>query len=156
MRLDPAGYPFILGALAAAVLIGLLFNAKATVPFLILAGFFVFFFRDPERHVPANAANSVLSPADARVRVAAPAEAAASPDGEWRQVSIFLSPMHVHVNRVPVSGLITRVSFVPGRFLPAYRSEAASVNERCETWIDHAGQMVVARQIVGVLARRVV
>jgi phosphatidylserine decarboxylase len=71
-------------------------------------------------------------------------------------VTIFLSPMDVHVNRIPVSGRITRVAYTPGRFLPAYREDAGSTNERSEIWIDHKGQTIVARQIVGVLARRVV
>jgi phosphatidylserine decarboxylase len=62
----------------------------------------------------------------------------------------------VHVNRIPASGRVTKVSVTPGRFLPAYRSDAATMNERSEIWIDHAGQPVVARQIVGILARRVV
>ena len=74
----------------------------------------------------------------------------------WQQISIFLSPMDVHVNRIPASGRVTRVSYTPGRFLPAYRHDAATVNERSEIWIDHDGQTVVARQIVGILARRVV
>jgi phosphatidylserine decarboxylase len=64
--------------------------------------------------------------------------------------------MDVHVNRIPVSGRITRVDFTRGRFLPAYRHDAGTVNERSEIWIDHHGQTIVARQIVGVLARRVV
>jgi phosphatidylserine decarboxylase len=64
--------------------------------------------------------------------------------------------MDVHVNRVPASGRVTRVSFRRGRFLPAYHHDAATVNERSEIWIDHGGQMIVARQIVGILARRVV
>jgi phosphatidylserine decarboxylase len=64
--------------------------------------------------------------------------------------------MDVHVNRVPASGRVTKVSYTPGKFLAAYRHDAATANERSEIWIDHAGQMVVARQIVGFLARRVV
>ena len=64
--------------------------------------------------------------------------------------------MDVHVNRVPVSGRVTRVSFQRGRFLPAYHRDAAATNERSEIWIDHHGRTIVARQIVGVLARRVV
>ena len=71
-------------------------------------------------------------------------------------MSIFLSPIDVHVNRIPVSGRITKVSLKPGRFLPAYRDDAGSENERSEIWIDHDGRTVVARQIVGILARRVV
>jgi phosphatidylserine decarboxylase len=90
------------------------------------------------------------------VIVAGPALAAAAPPGVWQQISIFLSPMDVHVNRIPVSGRITRVNYIPGRFLPAYRADAGSANERSEIWIDHDGRTVVARQIVGILARRVV
>ena len=125
------------------------------IPFLILAAFFLFFFRDPERGSPADDA-AVVSPADGRVLVAGPAIAEAAPPGTWQQISIFLSPLDVHVNRVPASGRVTRVSFTRGRFLPAYRHDAATTNERSEIWIDHGGQMVVVRQIVGILARRVV
>lgn len=112
-------------------------------------------FRDPERRATA-AEDDVLAPADGRVLVAGPAAPAASPTGEWQQVSIFLSPLDVHVNRVPVGGRVSKVSVTPGRFFPAYRPEAAAENERSEVWIDHAGETVVTRQIVGILARRVV
>lgn len=155
MRIDPAGFPFIIGAVAAAVLAGLLLGWGFAFPFLVLAGFFLFFFRDPDRQIAASD-EVVLSPADGRVLVAGSAEAAAAPPGEWLQISIFLSPMNVHVNRVPVSGRVTRVSFQRGRFLPAYHRDAAATNERSEIWIDHGGRPIVARQIVGVLARRVV
>jgi phosphatidylserine decarboxylase len=64
--------------------------------------------------------------------------------------------MDVHVNRIPVGGRVTKVSFKAGRFLPAYRHDAGTANERSEIWIDHNGQTIVARQVVGMLARRVV
>jgi phosphatidylserine decarboxylase len=155
MRIDSAGLPFIGGALVLALVSGAAVSWVLAIPFLILAAFFAFFFRDPDRAVPPGD-DVVLSPADGRVLVAGGAIADAAPPGRWQQVSIFLSPMDVHVNRVPASGRITSVSFTPGRFLPAYRHDAGSANERSEIWIDHAGQMVVARQIVGMLARRVV
>jgi phosphatidylserine decarboxylase len=155
MRLDPAGLPFIAGAVALALVSGAAFGALFALPFIALAALFVFFFRDPDRVSPADA-NAVLAPADGRVIVAGPALAAAAPPGVWQQISIFLSPMDVHVNRIPVSGRITRVNYTPGRFLPAYRADAGSANERSEIWIDHDGRTVVARQIVGILARRVV
>ena len=155
MRIDPAGYPFIGGALVAAALAGAGIGLALGIPLLVLTGFFLFFFRDPERRVHASA-DAVLSPADGRVLVAGPAVPAAAPPGEWLQISIFLSPMDVHVNRVPASGRVTRVSFQRGRFLPAYHHDAAATNERSEIWIDHNGRPIVARQIVGVLARRVV
>jgi phosphatidylserine decarboxylase len=155
VRIDPAGYPFIGGAAAAALVTAAFGWLWLALPFLVLAAFFLFFFRDPERRV-ATGDDLVLSPADGRVLVAGPALAEAAPPGEWLQISIFLSPMDVHVNRVPVSGRVTRVTYTPGRYLPAYRHDAATVNERSEIWIDHHGRAIVARQIVGVLARRVV
>jgi phosphatidylserine decarboxylase len=157
MRLDSAGLPFVVGALALAVVSGATIGWTMATPFAVLGAFFVFFFRDPERRAPgAEDADVVLSPADGRVLVAGPAVASAAPAGAWQQISVFLSPMDVHVNRVPVSGRVTRVTFTRGRFLPAYRPDATTANERSEIWIDHGGQLIVARQIVGVLARRVV
>ena len=98
----------------------------------------------------------MLSPADGRVLVAGPADPRAAPPGEWKQISIFLSPMDVHVNRSPVSGRVIKVDFRRGKFLPAYHHDAAATNERSEIWVDHNGRTIVFRQIVGILARRVV
>jgi phosphatidylserine decarboxylase len=157
MRIDPAGLPFIGGALALALAAGAAVAWLLALPFLVIGAFFVFFFRDPDRtFASADRDDVVLSPADGRVLVAGDAVAAAAPPGTWQQVSIFLSPVDVHVNRVPVSGTVTRVAYTPGRFLPAYRHDAATTNERSEIWIEHRGQTIVARQIVGILARRVV
>jgi len=155
MRLDPAGLPFIGGALLLAVVSGAAVAWLLAIPFVALGLFFAFFFRDPERVSPAGA-DVVLSPADGRVLVAGPAVAEAAPPGSWQQISIFLSPMDVHINRIPASGRVTEVRYTPGKFLPAYKHDAASANERSEIWIDHDGQSIVARQIVGILARRVV
>jgi phosphatidylserine decarboxylase len=155
MGIDRAGFPFIGGALAVAAVTALVGLPRLAVIPLVLALFFAFFFRDPER-VPDAGDGDVLSPADGRVLVAGPAETESAPAGTWQQVSIFLSPMDVHVNRIPVGGRVSRVIVTPGRFLPAYRSEAASQNERTEIWIERAGQTIVCRQVVGVLARRIV
>ncbi|MSO45361.1 MAG: phosphatidylserine decarboxylase family protein [Acidobacteria bacterium] len=157
MRIDSAGLPFIGGALAGALVSGIAIAWAVAIPFLVLAGFFTFFFRDPDRQPPTDehAKHAVLSPADGRVLVAGPATPDAAPPGSWQQISIFLSPMDVHVNRIPVSGRVTRLTYTPGTFVPAYHHDAAK-NERSEIWIDHHGQFVVARQIVGALARRVV
>jgi phosphatidylserine decarboxylase len=156
MRIDPAGLPFIGGALLLAVLTGVWGGWPFAVAFLVLSGFFLFFFRDPHRRVTAGA-DAVLSPADGRVMVAGAPTGQAFPPGNWKQISIFLSPMDVHVNRIPVSGRVTRVEYHPGRFLPAYKAEAGDLNEYTEVWIDHGGgQTIVVRQIVGILARRIV
>jgi phosphatidylserine decarboxylase len=88
--------------------------------------------------------------------VAGAGEPQVAPEGAWQQISIFLSPMDVHINRVPFGGRLTRVTYRPGRFLPAYRSESGAENERTELWVERLGRTVVFRQVVGVLARRVV
>jgi phosphatidylserine decarboxylase len=155
MRIDPAGWPFILVALLPAGVLAWLGYGGWAVPLAVLGACFLFFFRDPER-TTAGAAADVVAPADGRVMVAGLAAAEAAPPGSWQQISIFLSPMDVHVNRAPISGHVTKVEYRPGRFLPAYRREAAAENERNEVWIDHDGQTLVCRQVVGVLARRIV
>jgi phosphatidylserine decarboxylase len=154
MRIDPAGWPFVFGGAAVAALIGLAAGWTWGVAACVLPAFLLFFFRDPHRAIGARA-DDVLSPADGRVMVAG------EPIGDfagkpWRQVSIFLSPMDVHVNRMPVSGRVMRVRYHPGRFLPAYRREAGDLNEYTEVTMDAGGRAVIVRQIVGVLARRIV
>ena len=155
MRIDPAGWPFILGAAVITAFAWLLAGPLVGVPLLLLSSFLLFFFRDPDRVHNAPPA-AVLSPADGRVMVAGAPTGESTPPGDWQQVSVFLSPMDVHVNRIPVSGRVMRVEYHPGRFLPAYKKESGDLNERSEVTIDHAGQPIVVRQIVGVLARRVV
>jgi phosphatidylserine decarboxylase len=122
---------------------------------LILTCFFLFFFRDPERSITKDA-DAVISPADGRVMVAGIPTGEACPAGNWQQISIFLSPMDVHVNRMPIGGRVTKVEYHPGRFLPAYRADAGDLNEYTEVTVDHHGQPIIVRQIVGVLARRIV
>jgi phosphatidylserine decarboxylase len=97
----------------------------------------------------------VVSPADGRVMIAGPTDRRWAPPGEWKQITIFLSPMDVHMNRIPVDGRVTRVVYTPGKFLPAY-DEASNDNEMNEIWMDHNGHTVVVRQVVGILARRIV
>ncbi len=112
-----------------------------------------FFFRDPERTPPA-VPGAVLAPADGRVR-----EVRELPDpfvGEAVRVSIFLSPLDVHVNRSPIAALVTDVEYRPGRFLAAYRSQASEENERWTLRLQGESARVTVSQIAGVLARRVV
>jgi phosphatidylserine decarboxylase len=155
MRIDPAGWPFIGGSLILAIIALWFFGAGGAAIFLVLACFFLFFFRDPERSITKDA-DVVISPADGRVMVAGIPTGAACPAGNWQQISIFLSPMDVHVNRMPIGGRVTKVEYHPGRFLPAYRADAGDLNEYTEVTVDHHGQPIVVRQIVGVLARRIV
>ncbi len=153
MSIDRAGLPFIFAALAPGAVLVLVGRPWWGAPFLLLAAFFAFFFRDPERRPPPGK-TLIVAPADGRVMWAGPAVEAA-PAGAWQQVTIFLSPMDVHINRVPAGGRVTRVDFRGGTFLPAYKPESAR-NEQTEVWVEHDGQPIVFRQVVGVLARRVV
>jgi phosphatidylserine decarboxylase len=155
MLIDRAGLPFVGGALLLAVVAGIWFGRAWSVPFLVLTAFFLFFFRDPHRTVPSGP-NLVVSPADARIMVAGGRPGAGAPAGEWQWISMFLSPLDVHINRTPVEGDVTRVEYHPGTFLPAYRPEAGALNEWTEVWFERPGGPVVCRQIVGILARRIV
>jgi len=112
-----------------------------------------FFFRDPQRKPPADV-NVVVSPADGRVtrvRKITPEEYD-SPT----LVSIFLSPLDVHINRAPIAGVIKDVSYVPGKFLMATNERASAVNEQNALTIEGENVTVVCKQIAGILARRVV
>jgi phosphatidylserine decarboxylase len=155
MKFDRAALPFVAGALAPGILLALTGRHRAAAPWVALAGFMLYFFRDPDRVAP-DGRGLVLSPADGRVLFAGSAQPGVAPPGTWLQVSIFLSPLDVHINRMPVAGVIQRVRCQPGRFLPAYRPESAQQNSFTETWIDTGTHTVVARQVVGVLARRIV
>ena len=111
------------------------------------------FFRDPER-TPPVLPGALVAPADGRVM------GIAAVDDGWVgpavRMSIFLSPLDVHVNRAPVAGLVRAVDYVPGRLLAAYRPEASEQNERCTVALDGERARVAVRQISGVLARRIV
>jgi phosphatidylserine decarboxylase len=155
MRIDPSGWPFVLGGLVLAIVALSLVNPFVGIALLVVTAFFLFFFRDPEREVVAPP-SAVVSPADGRVMVAGPSTTASFPADRWQQISIFLSPTDVHINRMPVSGRVTQVKYHPGRFLPAYRADAGELNEYTEVTVDHDGIIVIVRQIVGILARRIV
>ncbi|HKP46133.1 MAG TPA: phosphatidylserine decarboxylase [Pyrinomonadaceae bacterium] len=121
--------------------------------FFIVAAFMAFFFRDPRRNSPHDPA-LVLSPADGRVtRVAAIEEgnpAAAT------LVSIFLSPFDVHINRAPIAGRITNITYTRGKFLMATDKRASLVNEQNCLTIEGEKITVICKQIAGILARRII
>ena len=154
MRIDRAGYPFIAAGLVPAVVLAANRKYALAAPFALLGGFMAYFFRDPEREVPQEP-DVVVSPADGRVMIAGPGDGRWAPPGQWKQVTIFLSPLDVHMNRTPVDGRVTRVDYRKGKFLPAH-TPAANDNELNEVWIEHNGQAIVFRQVVGILARRIV
>ena len=164
MKLDPDGLPFIaLAAAPSAVAVAgrrpRLAAALGLLPVAMAA-----FFRDPERQPDQGVAVSedvVLSPADGKVMYVGPADPRATPAGDWQQVVIFLSVSDVHINRSPYAGMVTSVTYRPGKFLAAFTEASGAENERSEITVvrdlDGGGQRtVVFRQIVGMLARRVV
>ena len=154
MRIDPAGWPFVGIGVVIAALVAAVAGSTSGVAALVLPAFFLFFFRDPERHT-ALGPREVVSPADGKVMVAGTPAGGFDP-AVWQQVTIFLSPMDVHVNRMPLAGRVKSVKYHPGKFLPAYKREAGDLNEHTEVVLDHGGQTIVVRQIVGILARRIV
>lgn len=154
MKIDRAGYPFIAAALLPAAGLASSKRTGLALAFGLLGGFFAYFFRDPDRAIPGEP-DLVVSPADGKVMIAGPTDHRWAPPGDWNQVTIFLSPMDVHINRTPVEGTVRRIEYRPGAFLPAYKA-SANANELNELWIDSHGRTVVVRQVVGVLARRIV
>ena len=155
MPIDRSGVPFVAAAAIPAVALVALDLLWWSLPFVIVSGFFLFFFRDPPRH-PPPARGLVLAPADGRVLVAGEVVSGDPPEGRWWQVSIFLSPIDVHINRVPIGGVVTHIHRRSGKWFAAYSSEASSSNERTEVAFRHNDVVIVFRQIVGILARRIV
>jgi phosphatidylserine decarboxylase len=146
------GWPFIVGAAAIAVGLTLTGRRRLALPFWAASLASVGFFRDPERDVPI-VSNGVLSPADGRVLGV---EDAVDPFvGPSTRVSIFLSPLDVHVNRAPIGGLVVDVIYTPGRFVAAYDPDAGD-NERCAIRLQGDSARVTVVQIAGVVARRIV
>jgi len=122
--------------------------------------FVLYFFRDPEREIPPGS-DLLLSPADGTVSTVEKVRDASGGSQENWRVGIFLSLFNVHVNRVPVRGKVISLHYRPGKFLPAYRRQAAEENEQNVIVIQGrqhpgAGYPVVVKQIAGILARRVV
>lgn len=120
-------------------------------PLLGLAGFVLFFFRDPERAVPAEP-DALVAPADGKVLAVEETTADGAPQ---TQVSIFLSIFDVHVNRAPIAGTIRRVEHRPGKFHLASTRRASRENERNEVVLESDGTRVIVRQIAGLVARRI-
>ena len=154
-KFAPEGYPFIVisGLITAGVCIwpGPYFSAVPAVVFL----FMLWFFRDPERVAPQGP-DVFVSPADGRVIVARPGREEKYLRAEVQQISIFMSPLNVHVNRSPCDGRVKTVSHNKGKFLAAYLEEASVRNENIEMVLStHYGDILV-RQVAGYVARRAV
>ncbi len=146
------GYYYALGLAVAAVLLGWLAGwLWALIP-IALAVFFLWFFRDPERVIPP-AQGAVVSPADGKVTDVSPATV----NGVcWTRISIFLNVFDVHVNRSPISGVIRDIRYQRGKFMNAMNPACAEKNEQNSVTVEGEGQILIFKQIAGLLARRIV
>jgi phosphatidylserine decarboxylase len=151
----PEGYPFILiPALAGIVAWSFGAPALAAVCWLVMLAC-VAFFRDPPRRSAAPP-EVVLAPADGKVLSVGASPAALAALGLPQQLSIFMSPANVHVNRAPISGTVREARHTPGAKLPAFRDKASELNEHSFVLLEGAAGTVAYKQIAGSLARRVV
>lgn len=146
------GYYYGLALIAAGILLGWLTHPVWAILPILLACFFLWFFRDPERAVPQDP-NAMVSPADGKVT-----DISTVVVGQEKRlrVSIFLSVFDVHVNRSPVSGVVRDVRYQRGKFLDARSPDCADLNEQNIVTVDGDGRTVVFKQIAGLLARRIV
>ena len=148
----PDGYYYALAMAGAAVLVGWLAGPVWALPACLLALFFLWFFRDPERAIP-DSAGAVVSPGDGKVT---DVSAVVINDIAWTRISIFLSVFNVHVNRSPIAGVIREVRYQKGKFLNAMNPASAEHNEQNAVTVEGDGQTIVFKQIAGLLARRIV
>jgi phosphatidylserine decarboxylase len=133
---------------------GWLFAAGALLALLTL--FTLFFFRDPHRYVIVEP-DLLLSPADGRILSIDTIENHPYVGGQTLKISIFLSMLDVHINRIPATGRIDYVRYIPGKFFPAFRDKASEQNEQTEIgMITAGGYKIIVKQIAGIIARRIV
>ncbi len=142
------GIPFVFIPILIALIFAYFYIWIGVVAFVLLAGFMAFFFRDPHRETPIEA-DIIVSAADGKVTRIEDRE-----NGKF--VSVFLSPLDVHINRSPIAGKVTDVKLFKGKKAPATSNEASQTNERNALTIEGEKMTVVCTQIVGIVARRIV
>jgi phosphatidylserine decarboxylase len=146
------GIFYALGMLVIAGVISYLATPWLALPPMLLACFFLWFFRDPERQMP-SVLGAVVSPADGKVTDVSPTMLDGKPS---TRVSIFLNVFDVHVNRSPIAGTIQEVKYQTGKFCNAMDPLSADCNEQNVVTVQGAGQTVIFKQIAGLIARRIV
>ena len=145
------GIPFVVVPVVLGIIPVVLGYWWLAIPFLFLAGFMAFFFRDPRRSIPLEP-GIIVAPADGKVTIIKPADS----DNPDSLVSIFLSPLDVHINRAPIEGEIVDIAYKTGKFVMATREDARLLNEQNTLIIQGDGLTVKCTQIAGILARRIV
>lgn len=150
------GYPFIGYAVFLTIIAAILGLKIVTLILIALTTFVLMFFRDPERFIPPGD-TCVLSPADGKIIVAETVRDERFSEHEQLKISIFMNVFNVHVNRIPVSGTIQKITYVPGKFLAADNKNAHLKNEYSAVTITtEKGQELTVVQIAGLIARRIV
>ncbi|MBI4654276.1 MAG: phosphatidylserine decarboxylase [Nitrospirae bacterium] len=180
MKFAPEGYPFIFAFVLLAIISALFGRHWITVPAILLTLFMLYFFRDPERITPEGD-NIFVSPADGKIiqirevigdavpsllknpptslipsLVRGDTEGLKSGEGGFIEISIFMSPLNVHVNRAPCDAIVESVVYTPGKFFSAFKPEASLKNENIAMLLDTRFGKVLVRQVAGSIARRVV
>ncbi|MBT8449937.1 MAG: phosphatidylserine decarboxylase [Gammaproteobacteria bacterium] len=157
----PAGLPFIGAGLIAAIILMMIYKPLG-ITALLLTVFIYYFFRDPVRAVPQDE-NLVLSPADGRVIAISsnnslPDDLIEEDDSEtYTKISIFLSVLDAHVNRVPFGGEVIKTFYYEGKFLNAELDKASEENERAHALVKaEKGKLIAFSQIAGLVARRII
>jgi len=147
---------FLLFSIAIYYYIPVYYSYLLILPFWVLYGFIIWFFRNPER-LAISEANDVIAPVDGKVVVIEEVEEKEFLKTRCIQLSIFMSPLNVHVNRYPVSGKVVYTKYHPGKYLVAFHPKSSELNERTTVVVETSnGKNVLFRQIAGAVARRIV
>ncbi len=149
------GYPFIAAGLLLILLGVLMGRAGLAVLGLAAAGFFAYFFRDPERDIPGGP-EAIVAPADGKVVFLDEVEEPKFLQAPARRLAIFMNVFDVHVNRAPVAGTVMMLKHREGSFKAAFRQDAGALNEQQALVLEEGGRRVLVVQIAGLLARRIV
>lgn len=142
------GIPFVLVPLVIAAIFGAFQLWPASIIFVFIAAFMLYFFRDPKRNIPMGD-GLIVSAADGRVTRIEESD-------NSKLVSVFLSPLDVHINRSPIGGAIRSITYTKGKKMPATSNDASFLNERNSLVIEGDAVTVTCTQIAGILARRIV
>lgn len=148
-------YPYIIVSVAIAALLGITINPVWAAPPLVLAVYFAYFFRNPERVIPDDEA-ALVAPADGKVMDVVDIEYDDFIKAPGTKVVIFLSVFDVHINRSPMPGIIKCQQYFCGRFKPAFKDSVGFENERHMLGIENDRLRITVTQIAGLLARRIV
>jgi len=136
--------------------INILVKLVLDVSALFIGGFTIFFFRDPERTPKSTDNGSIVSPADGRVVFSGEINEPEFLKSKAKMVSIFMSPLDVHVNRIPMNGTVKLLKYIKGEYLVAFDDKSSDRNERMLIGIENNGNKVLFKQIAGFIARRIV